>query len=220
MEQQDKRRIRTYVEEVTVPSHHEPQSGPQHEEPPPPLEQKKITPAVEEQIKSILKESPPTDNSLVIYIAVAVVTAAIVLGGAFFYLSSKGTASKKPSQTPAIIVPTLRPSPSPVATPTAEPEPEPVNLEEFSVSVLNGSGVVGAAREVRELLEDEGFVVGQTANADSFDFDETIVRAKKSVPKVVVDTAVAVLGEEYEVKIGSPLSGSEREDIVITVGAK
>ncbi len=46
---------------------------------------------------------------------------------------------------------------------------------EVRVEVLNGSGISGLAAEVADLLEKEGFKVVKTANADHFDYIDTIV---------------------------------------------
>jgi hypothetical protein len=47
--------------------------------------------------------------------------------------------------------------------------------ERVRVEVLNAGGVAGVARDVRDLLMDDGFDVVQWGNASSFDRDSTVV---------------------------------------------
>ena len=53
--------------------------------------------------------------------------------------------------------------------------PRYVPRERVRVEVLNAGGVAGLARDVRDLLRDDGFDVVQFGNADSFDRDSTVV---------------------------------------------
>ena len=57
----------------------------------------------------------------------------------------------------------------------AEGQTSYVPRERIRVEVLNAAGVAGVAREVRELLRDDGFDVVQWGNASSFDRDTTVV---------------------------------------------
>lgn len=53
--------------------------------------------------------------------------------------------------------------------------PRYVPRERVRVEVRNAGGVAGSAREVTDLLRDDGFDVVQWGNADSFDRDSTVV---------------------------------------------
>jgi hypothetical protein len=64
--------------------------------------------------------------------------------------------------------PTLAPTPT-VATP---------NRADITIEVLNGGGVPGAAGKMKTFLEDKGYKVGSTANADAYTFDETEIDVK------------------------------------------
>ena len=57
----------------------------------------------------------------------------------------------------------------------AEGEPRYVPRERVRVEVLNAAGVAGVARDVTNLLRDDGFDVVQYGNASSFDRDSTVV---------------------------------------------
>jgi hypothetical protein len=57
----------------------------------------------------------------------------------------------------------------------AEGRPSFAPQERVRVEVLNAGGVAGVARDVRDLLIDDGFDVVQWGNASSFDRDSTVV---------------------------------------------
>lgn len=74
-----------------------------------------------------------------------------------------------------------KPSPTPLPTnkPTLSPTPT-INLSAVKVKILNGSGVVGKAAEVKEILRDLGYEQIVTGNADNFDYKITEIQVKKS----------------------------------------
>jgi len=57
----------------------------------------------------------------------------------------------------------------------AAEQPRYVPRERVRVEVLNAGGVAGMARDVMNLLRDDGFDVVQFGNASSFDRDTTVV---------------------------------------------
>jgi hypothetical protein len=50
------------------------------------------------------------------------------------------------------------------------------------VAVRNGSGVPGLGAKVAAVLKRDGYIVTSVANADSFDFDTTVIRASAGTP--------------------------------------
>lgn len=112
----------------------------------------------------------------------------------------------------------LEPIATPEPTPSPSPTPEPVDISELTVSVLNGSGVIGAAGNAENLLEDAGFTVGNTGNASRFNYTDTVIQVKESVPQSVVDQLEETLSEDYSVEIGDNLPETSQYDIVVTVG--
>jgi hypothetical protein len=138
-----------------------------------------------------------------------------VAGGLYVYTSGingldNGGAAE---ETPA---PSSAPDPTPEPTPT----PEPVDVSEFTVSILNGSGVIGAAGEAESLLEDAGFTVGNTGNASRFNYTDTVIQVKDGVVQSVIDQLEKALSEEYSVEVGDELPETSKYDIVITVGTE
>ncbi|KKS80964.1 MAG: Cell envelope-related function transcriptional attenuator common domain protein [Candidatus Woesebacteria bacterium GW2011_GWC1_43_10b] len=162
-------------------------------------------------------EPPKKRGSFKIIIITALVTATIVAllaGGIYVYLTGTNSISKIPEE------PTPTPTPialEPEVIPT--PLPEEVDLSEFDVNILNGSGKIGEAGKVRGLIEKAGFNVVNTGNAKTFDFKETIIQAGEDVPQAVVDAAQKALEEDYAIKIGETLPSSSNYDLVITVGS-
>lgn len=108
------------------------------------------------------------------------------------------------------------PTPTPAPLPTAIPTPE-IKKDAIKVKILNGSGTVGKAGDVKTVLKEKGYNDIVTGNAETFDFDITQIAVKKGqehlgslVQKELADYAksakVTVLGEK------------ENADIVVTVG--
>ena len=76
--------------------------------------------------------------------------------------------------TPTIIEEQATPVPTEVPTtpsPTAQP---------LTISVLNGSGVSGAAGDMSQELKKLGYTVSSTGNADAFTYTGITVKIKKS----------------------------------------
>ncbi len=152
-------------------------------------------------------------------ILVAFITALLVgalVGGIYVYFNGISKLDKEETVTP-------QPSPTATAgtaspTPTASPEAE-IALAAFKVSVLNGSGKIGEATKVKNLLTKAGFKVAATGNAPTFDFTNTIIEAKENVPQSVVDTIKEALAD-YSLEVGENLATSNSYDVVVTVGTK
>lgn len=154
-----------------------------------------------------------------IMIAVAIFVA-VVSGALYVYFN--GVTSLKMvgvEATPqATYPPTNTPLPTTVATPV--PSVSPVAVNTYSVSVLNGSGKAGEAGRAKALLEKAGFKVSRATNADSFDFEQTIVQAKASVSAEVIAKAIDSLKPTYTAVKSDALSPQSSYDIIVTVGAK
>lgn len=107
------------------------------------------------------------------------------------------------------------PSPAAESTPGAN-----LNKSEPAVRVLNGSGVAGKASVVKDLLEENGYTVASIGNADSFDFERTVLRFKESFKKFE-EALTADLSDSYSVTTSSDnLEATDSADIEIIVGSK
>lgn len=132
----------------------------------------------------------------------------------YFIASSK---SESGISLPIFNKPTETPTPSPtVAPPTPTPTVE-VKREEVNIKVLNGTGVAGQAAGVKQVLIDAGYLGVVTANADKYDYAQSVVQIK-SDKSFVRDTIV----EDIKSLITDPkiedLDASENADIVIIIG--
>lgn len=106
-------------------------------------------------------------------------------------------------------------------TPTIEltPTKVPLNLADYSVQILNGSGVPGAAGEVERLLNGIGFAQTTTGNASEYGYVDTEVAMKSNVPDEVFTKLKETLSDYNVVEVTS-LPSDARYDVVITVGTK
>ena len=183
----------------------------------------KEQPALESDVKVV--EAPKVEapeekksQSLTFILVTVLVALFVVLlsGGVYVYVT--GTQSQTLGETPlpTSTPPVAQESPEASASPTAVPK---ADLAKYTVNILNGSGKIGEAGKVKTLIEKEGFKVGNTGNAASFDFEETVIQAKTDVPEAVVNQLTeAITG--YVTSVGTALKESSTYDIVITVGSK
>lgn len=212
MAESPKKRIKPVVEEVVAEGGPAPESVEASESEVGHVE------CVEQEGKVAGVERPrgKTNIKLVIIITiVSALVAAVVSGGVYVYLSGVESFSRQATPTPT---PELISLPTPV--PTESPEPEPVDLGDFSVQVLNGSGTPGAARAGEDVLVKAGFRVASTGNAANYNFEATVVQAKPNVAAEVVSEAKKALeGAGYKVEIGEALASSSEYDIVAIIGS-
>jgi Tfp pilus assembly protein PilP len=175
-----------------------------------------------DQIKEWLKEVRPDTSKevekkskisgkLIIFVLLTLALVGVV-GGGFYYFNSRVT--KEESE---VVVE----EPSPTSTPTPTEAPEEVDLSEYNLNVLNGSGVAGEAGAVDTLLQGADFTEAETGNADSYDYTTTVISMKKNVPSSVYTTIKEALEDDYIVeKDDEYLDDSSDYDIVVTVGPK
>ncbi len=115
-------------------------------------------------------------------------------------------------------------TPSPIATsisvPTASTSPSPlVDPEKFTISIFNGSGISGEAGKAKALLTAAGFRVGTTANAATYDYTKTIIKAKSTVDTAYVDALSAALAKTYVVDTVQTLASTSADTIQIVIGS-
>ncbi|MGY1639422.1 LCP family protein [Geodermatophilus sp. SYSU D00742] len=106
------------------------------------------------------------------------------------------------------------------AAPVEETPPAPATVapSAVTVSVFNGSGTSGLAADAAADLEAGGFVVGSTGNADSSDYDRTVVRHAAgdeapaatlagAVPGAVVEASDDATPGTVQLVLGSDFNG-------------
>lgn len=187
--------------------------------PTPPL---KVTQQLNQEPVMESVSSPPNKSNaklIAIIVTVVVVLSGMVVGGFFVYQNAMSEATTPPEviQTPEV---TPESTPDPVATESAQPEEtdeEELDLSSLSVNVLNGSGTPGAAGVGSDVLSDAGFESINTGNADSYDYQETVIRVKPDQDQLYQVVLMALQGR-YEVTQGDPLPANDQYDVVIIIG--
>lgn len=110
------------------------------------------------------------------------------------------------------------------ASPTNTPSPtsEPLDLSKYNIKILNGSGITGAASELKESLTGEGFTVTTTGNAATSNYTDTTVYANKDVNPKYLEKLKSFLKQSYTLASDSADSDESTTgaDITIVIGTK
>ena len=144
---------------------------------------------------------------------VVVVIICVLIGGALMVFTGKVKSF------PSIKL-MSSPTPTTTATPKPTPTPTPANLKrsDIKIQVINGGGKAGAATKMKKFLEDKGYSMSGTANADSYTFDKTQISTKAS--KQAYTTMLEQdLKDTYTLATSdSSLAESAAYDVSVTVG--
>lgn len=152
-------------------------------------------------------------KKIFLFVFLFVLIAGTIAGGIYYYQTKVSSAD---TQSREEVVPTVTKTPSP--TPT--PKEEAIDPSEYSVNVLNGSGILGEASTVKDLLLIQGFENVDTANADSYDYKNTEVGLKIDAPASLFNLIKSSLGRFYVVvEAEDKLEDDSNYDVVIYVGS-
>jgi len=91
--------------------------------------------------------------------------------------------------------------------------------EDFTIEILNGSGVQGVAAKTQTALRGKGWKVEKIGNADREDYATTQLRFKKSFEPLKNDL-ISDLKGSYQVEVGDNLADTEEFDVEIILGLK
>lgn len=141
-------------------------------------------------------------------IFIVIIILALIGGGGYFFWQSRSAANTAETE--------MTPTPE---MEEATPTPEEVEKDAFSIEIQNGSGIAGEAGRAQELLEGEDFTITGTANADTYDYEETVIQASEDVPDAWLDELIAALELNYTVqtRVDEIEEGSEA-DVIVIVG--
>ncbi len=162
-------------------------------------------------------------HGLLVYFFVVAIVAFLLgisfIAGAYYAMHGKGISL--PHSIPGMQH--ASPTPQPVTpAPTIATKPSvAVTLSQYTINILNGSGVVGQAAKVKADLVTQGFNVTATGNADNANFTKTQISAKKSVSADYIQKLKEALQKKFVVEVESqvPNSSSQTTDVVITIGS-
>lgn len=159
--------------------------------------------------KSVSLSKPKIGKEILIFIA------SFVLSFGLFILISRANINVS---LPFIKAkPTVAPLPTevpPTPTPTISPN---IKRDEIKVKILNGSGTVGKAGDVKSVLKDLGYSDIVTDNADNFDYTQSVLQIKKSKAELS-----GLMKKDLQKYVASfkeqTLDEKDPADIVIIVG--
>lgn len=117
--------------------------------------------------------------------AISLIIVCLAVGGGIYAVSS-GKISL-----PAMATPTPTPTSTPAPTPT--PDTSTLDRATLSVQVLNGSGTPGVASSMKDLLEEKGYAVDNTGNAETYDYETTQI-----IVKAESEAYIALLEEDLK----------------------
>ncbi len=93
-----------------------------------------------------------------------------------------------------------------------------VNLPGAPIEVANGSGVVGAAPVAAELLTEAGFEIADVGNADSFDYDHTVINHRATARKAAREVKQALKLPQAELVEQREWHGSLDLEVAVVLG--
>ena len=161
------------------------------------------------------QENEPEKKSGLWIIIVVVIILVVFIAGALYYFRTKEVKqiTKEDKVEPSRTIPSVAPTVS-QATESADL----IDYSKYKIRVLNGSGTTGEASKVKSLLEEEKFIVKDIDNAESSDYEKTIIRAKKDVPKEYLNKLNKLLGKTYVLDTEEELRESTDVDVIIIIG--
>lgn len=134
-----------------------------------------------------LRQDVPKKSGKRLFVIIILVV--ILAGAGFFLVGQFKPFSGSPQSTPSV-VPTTIPSPAP-----AQPI---LDRSQWSFEVLNGSGVTGEAKRKADKLQELGYQVIKTGNADKSNYSETQLFAQKELLEKI-DLVVADLKDVIKI---------------------
>lgn len=168
-------------------------------------EPQKEAPQIEEKPLSPSKN----DGKKLFLLGLGVFIGTIIFTSGIFMLFVQSWQNVKPE---SVVVEKKIPPPASVSEPIATP----LQREEWELSILNGSGVVGLAKKVASQLEDMGYVIKSTGNASKNNYETTQIFISKN--KTASEAAVFLLDMKKELGVAtssSELTGKIDAQIIV-----
>ena len=162
------------------------------------------------------KKSSVSFITLFLAFIMSLIIGGALVGGIFYYQTNVANTGDSAE---------IEESPNPKYSPPAETSsPQSgteggaeVELTEITIQVLNGSGIAGEAGKVEVLLVNAGFSDIETANAISYDYEETEISVKEDISDQLLDEVLDAI-DTYTTSEGQALDEDNEFDVVIIVG--
>jgi hypothetical protein len=165
-------------------------------------------------------QSPKTGQSIIkkmfyVFIHLLVFAIGIIIERFFFSAKQIPENSKTIQINPKMnIVKTITPQ---ISTPT--PTDKPFKQSDYSIKILNGSEIFGAALDLKKLLVTKEYNISTIENATNSSFLKTIVSAKQNVSQSFIKTLKQILSNQYvTLNENQILDNSRENDVEIIIG--
>lgn len=132
----------------------------------------------------------------------------------FFIFKGTGTPEESPSPSPIIRGVTTEDE-----TQTPTPTPETVDKTKVAIEIQNGTGIVGEAGYLRDILKGMGYSQFEVGNASSQDYVTASVTYLKDLSKTVQDEITEKLKETYK-EVDVKTSSTGKVNVVIVTGLR
>ncbi len=145
---------------------------------------------------------------------VGILVLIIFIVAGFFIFKGTGTPKESPSPSPVI-----RGVTGGDGTQTPTPTPETVDKTKVTIEIQNGTGIIGEAGYIRDVLKSMGYSKFEVGNASLQDNVTTSVTFAKDLAKTVQDEITEKLKETYK-EVDIKTSGTSKVDVLIVTGLR
>lgn len=161
------------------------------------------------------KKEEPKKSWILILLLILTILGMPVLGVYYSFLRQKpANESEKTKQKAMVAV-------EPTTEPTASPAVEVLKKEELKIQILNGSGIEGEAAVAAQLLRDTGYQENiNTDNADSYDYQETVIKIKEEKIDYLEELKQNLESEYVVLENSERLDNDNSFDVIITIGSQ
>ncbi len=149
-------------------------------------------------------------KKLILTILIVVPIGFLAFGGLLYFSKNFNTNALKKEPEKKLEIPESTPTPT----------EEPLDKEAFTIEVQNGSGIAGEGASVGEMLEKDGFKVGDVGNADNSNYEDTIITVNDEVPDSYIEALTKVLEKRGPVGKVKKFATGEDGEVLVIVGSE
>jgi len=149
-------------------------------------------------------------KKLLLTILIVVPIGFLAFGGFLYFSSNFNTDMLKKEPEKKLDIPESSPTPTEI----------PLDKEAYTIEVQNGSGIAGEGASVGEMLEKDGFKVGDIGNADNSNYEDTIITVNDEVPDSYIDALTKVLEKRGPVGKVKKFATGEDGEVLVIVGSE